>query len=225
MRLIRSRKHYNESIDKPASAKSGAMEPMTVAVLPSLNQVQMVNGDVRTIQTNRTWGQFRSLKQGFENTRGVRLAYYKGTIEILMLGLNHELFKSIIGFLIEAFLFHQKIEFTPTGSATQEKDGIVSAEADESYEIQGFRLAIEVDFTHGSISKLERYAVLGTNEVWIWEDGLLDIYWLDGDEYHKADRSQIPALAPIDRSLMSDCILIGETSRIQAGEKLLSSVR
>jgi Uma2 family endonuclease len=201
------------------------MEPMTVAVLPSLNQVQMVNGDVRTIQTNRTWGQFRSLKQGFENTRGVRLAYYKGTIEILMLGLNHELFKSIIGFLIEAFLFHQKIEFTPTGSATQEKDGIVSAEADESYEIQGFRLAIEVDFTHGSISKLERYAVLGTNEVWIWEDGLLDIYWLDGDEYHKADRSQIPALAPIDRSLMSDCILIGETSRIQAGEKLLSSVR
>jgi hypothetical protein len=69
---------------------------MTVAVLPSLNQVQMVNGDVRTIQTNRTWGQFRSLKQGFENTRGVRLAYYKGTIEILMLGLNHELFKSII---------------------------------------------------------------------------------------------------------------------------------
>jgi Uma2 family endonuclease len=201
------------------------MEPMTVAVLPSLNQVQMVNGDVRTIQTNRTWGQFRSLKQGFENTRGVRLAYYKGTIEILMLGLNHELFKSIIGFLIEAFLFHQKIEFTPTGSATQEKDGIVSAEADESYEIQGFRLAIEVDFTHGSISKLERYGVLGTNEVWIWEDGLLDIYWLDGDEYHKADRSQIPALAPIDRSLMSDCILIGETSRIQAGEKLLSSVR
>jgi hypothetical protein len=50
----------------------------------------MVNGDVKTIQTNRTWGQFRSLKQGFENTRGVRLAYYNGTIEILMLGLNHE---------------------------------------------------------------------------------------------------------------------------------------
>ena len=200
-------------------------ESMTVALLPSLNQVQMANGDVKTIQTNRTWGQFRSLKQGFENTRGVRLAYYNGTIEILMLGLNHELFKSIIGFLIEAFLFHQKIEFMPTGSATQEKDGIVSAEADESYEIQGFKLAIEVDFTHGFVSKLERYAVLGTDEVWIWEDGVLDIYWLDGDGYRKAGRSRIPALASIDRTLMSECILIGETSRIQAGDKLLSSVQ
>ena len=198
---------------------------MTVAVLPSLNQVQMANGDVKTIQTNRTWRQFTSLKQGFENTRGVRLAYYNGTIEILMLGLNHELFKSIIGFLIETFLFHQRIEFTPTGSATQEKDGIVSAEADESYEIQGFKLAIEVDFTHGSVSKLERYAILGTDEVWIWEDGILDIYWLDGAGYRKADRSQIPALSPINRSLMSKCILIGETSRIQAGDRLLSSVQ
>jgi Uma2 family endonuclease len=197
---------------------------MTVAALPSLNQVQMAEGDVKTIQTNRTWRQFRSLKQGFENTRGVRLAYYKGTIEILMPGLNHELFKSIIGFLIEAFLFHQKIEFMPTGSATQEKEGIVSAEADESYEVEGFRLAIEVDFTHGSVSKLARYAVLGTHEVWIWEDGVLDIYWLDGDGYRKSERSQIPALAPIDRSLMTACILMGETSRIQAGDKLLSSV-
>lgn len=197
---------------------------MTATVIPSLSQVQMANGDVKTIQTNRTWGQFRALKQGFENTRGVKLAYYKGTIEILMPGLNHELFKSIIGFLIEAFLFHQKIEFTPTGSATQEKDGIVSTEADESYEIQGFKLAIEVDFTHGSVSKLARYAVLGTHEVWIWDDGVLDIYWLEGDEYRKADHSQIPVLAPIDRSLMAECILIGETSRIQAGDKLLSSI-
>jgi Uma2 family endonuclease len=196
---------------------------MTATVIPSLSQVQMANGDVKTIQTNRTWGQFRALKQGFENTRGVKLAYYKGTIEILMPGLNHELFKSIIGFLIEAFLFHQKIEFTPTGSATQEKDGIVSTEADESYEIQGFKLAIEVDFTHGSVSKLARYAALETDEVWIWDDGVLDIYWLNGDEYRKADRSQIPVLAPIDRSLMAECILMGETSRIQAGDKLLSS--
>jgi Uma2 family endonuclease len=141
-----------------------------------------------------------------------------------MPGLNHELFKSIIGFLIEAFLFHQKIEFKPTGSTTQEKDGIVSTEADESYEIQGLKLAIEVDFTHGSIPKLARYAVLGTDEVWIWDDGVLNIYWLAGNEYRKADRSQIPALAPIDRSLLSECILMGETSRIQAGNRLLSAI-
>jgi len=196
---------------------------MTVAIKLSPNQVQFSKGDLKTIQRGRTWEQFRYLQRGFENTRGVKLAYYKGTIEILMPGVNHELFKTIIGFLIEAFLFHRRTEFNPTGSATQTKQDIVSTEADESYEIQGFKLAVEIDFTNSSTSKLERYEALGTDEVWIWEDGLLDIYWLQSNGYQKNDRSRIPVLEPIDRALMSECILLGETSRIQAAERLLAT--
>lgn len=194
---------------------------MSVAIQQSPSQGKFANGDFRTVQTNRTWAQFKSLQHGFENARGVRLFYYKGTIEILMPGTPHELFKSVIGFLIEMFLFHHEIEFKPTGSATQEIEGIVSAEADESYEIQGFKLSIEVDFTNSSKSKLERYAVLAVDEVWVWEDGLLEVYWLQTDGYVKAERSQIPALATIDLALLSESILIGEISRIQAGKRLL----
>jgi len=126
-------------------------------------------------------------------------------------------------FLIEAFLFHRRTEFNPTGSATQTKEDIVSTEADESYEIQGFKLAVEIDFTNSSTSKLERYEALATDEVWIWEDGLLDIYWLQPNGYEKNDRSRIPVLEPIDRALMAECILLGETSRIQAAERLLAA--
>jgi Uma2 family endonuclease len=197
--------------------------PMTVANSPSPIRVETGQGDIRTVQWGRTWEQFKHLQQGFENTRGVRLFYYNGTIEILMPGEAHELFKSIIGFLIETFLFNRAIEFKPTGSMTQEKEGIASAEADESYEIEGFKLSIEVNFTSSDVSKLERYQALGVHEIWIWEDGVLAAYHLQSDRHEKVNRSLIPALSPIDLEVLSECILIGETSRITAAKKLLES--
>lgn len=194
---------------------------MTVAQSPSPIRVETGQGDIRTIQWGRTWEQFKHLQKGFENTRGVRLFYYNGTIEILMPGEAHELFKSIIGFLIETFLFNRAIEFKPTGSMTQEKEGIAAAEADESYEIEGFKLAIEVNFTSGDASKLERYGALGVHEVWLWEDGVLTVYHLQSGNPEKVNRSLIPGLASIDLKVLSDCILIGETSRIKAAQTLL----
>ena len=196
---------------------------MTVAKSHSPIRVETAQGDIHTIQWGRTWEQFKHLQKGFENTRGVRLFYYNGTIEILMPGEAHELFKSIIGFLIETFLFNRAIEFKPTGSMTQEKEGIASAEADESYDIEGFKLSIEVNFTSGDISKLERYQALEVQEVWIWEDGVLAVYHLQSGKHEKVSRSLIPALSPIDLNVMSECILIGETSRIKAAKTLLAS--
>jgi Uma2 family endonuclease len=196
---------------------------MTVTRSHSPIRVEIGRGDVRTIQWGRTWEQFKHLQKGFENTRGVRLFYYNGTIEILMPGEAHELFKSIIGFLIETFLFNRAIEFKPTGSMTQEKEGIASAEADESYEIEGLKLSVEVNFTSGDASKLDRYQALGVHEVWIWEDGVLAVYHLQSGKYETVNRSLIPALAAIDLNLLSECILMGETSRIKAAKKLLES--
>ena len=196
---------------------------MTVTKSSSPIRVETGQGDIRTIQWGRTWEQFQHLQKGFENTRGVRLFYYNSTIEILMPGEAHELFKSIIGFLIETFLFNRAVEFKPTGSMTQEKEGVASAEADESYEIEGLKLSIEVNFTSSDVSKLERYQALGVHEVWIWEDGVLAVYHLQTGRHEKANRSLIPALSTIDLKVLSECILIGETSRIKAAKKLLES--
>jgi Uma2 family endonuclease len=196
---------------------------MTVSIRPSPIQVHTGQGDIRTTQRDRTWEQFKHLQKGFENTRGVRLFYYDGTIEILMLSEAHELFKSVIGFLIEMFLFQRSVEFKPTGSMTQEKEGIAAAEADESYVIDRLKLSIEVNFTSGDDTKLERYKALEVNEVWIWEDGILAVYHLQSGQYEQVDRSLIPALAGLDLKIMAECILLGETSRIQAAQKLLDA--
>ncbi|MEB3293945.1 MAG: Uma2 family endonuclease [Synechococcales bacterium] len=168
------------------------------------------------IVTGGTWNHFQLLRQGFENSRVVRLFYYDGTIEIIMPGRAHELFKRLIGLMIEAFLLDREIEFTPTGSMTQELAEVAAAEADESYEIGDFRLSIEVTVTSGNSSKLKIYQALEVNEVWFWEDGMITMYHLVNGDYVKVDRSLIPELVTIDREVLARCVLIGETSRVQA---------
>ena len=133
-----------------------------------------------------------------------------------MPGKPHELFKTVIGMLIEAFLLDREIEFEPTGSMTQEIEGVASAEADESYQIGASRLTIEVNFTSGNVTKLERYQALGVDEVWLWEDAVLQVYHLQEKGYQQVSRSCIPALETIDLTVLSTCILMGETSRVQA---------
>ncbi len=197
-----------------ATRTSSSLVPRGSAI-----EVTIGKGDVRTIQRGKTWAQFEYLQQGFENTRGVKLFYYNGNIEILMPGAAHELFKKIIAILIELFLLDRKIEFEPTGSMTQKHEGAAAAEADESYEIQGAKLCVEVNFTSGDESKLQCYQELRVDEVWFWNDGVLAVYSLQTNGYQKVTRSQIPALAAIDLAIMAQCIIIGETSRIEAVER------
>lgn len=166
------------------------------------------------------WEKFKLIQQALEDSPGVRLAYYEGTIEILMPGEDHEFFKSIIGFLIELFLVERGVEFIPAGSMTQEREGTASAQADESYWIEQKKavpdLSIEVVFTSGGTSKLARYQALGVPEVWFWEDGLFTLYHLHQDGYERVDRSELPGLSQLDITLLSACVLIAQRSRVEA---------
>jgi len=176
--------------------------------------------DQRIVLHDRTWEQFKLIELGFEGSPGVRLFYYKNTIEILMPGVDHEFFKTIIGFLIELFLVEKGIEFIPAGSMTQERQGTASAQADESYWVGQKRLvpdlSIEVVFTSGGSNKLERYKALGVSEVWFWEDGLFTLHHLREHSYERIYRSELPGLTDLDIDLLSRCVLIAQTSRVEA---------
>ena len=172
--------------------------------------------DRQIVQHGRTWQQFKFIQAGFANSPGVRLFYYKGTVEILSVGPEHEIFKTIIGLLIETFFVEKGIEFTPTGSMTQEREGEASAQADESYCLGELKpvpdLSIEVVFTSGGPNKLERYKALGVPEVWFWEDGLLTLHHLREEGYERISRSEV--LPDLDIDLLTRCVLI--TSRVEA---------
>lgn len=176
--------------------------------------------DQRIVYYGRSWEQFKFIQKGFEDAAGVRLFYHNGTIEILMPGREHEFFKKLIGLLIELFLYEKRIEFYPTGSMTQEKVGEASAQPDDSYCIGESKaipdLAIEVTVTSGGISKLPRYQALGVPEVWFWEDGLFSLYCLRSEGYDRVMKSEIPAFATLDFELLTRCVLMAQTSRLDA---------
>jgi Uma2 family endonuclease len=186
---------------------------MTLATSP-------LTTDQRLVLAGRTWEQFKLIQAGFEDFPGSRLFYYNGTIEILMPGRDHEVFKGIIALLLGIFFEEVGVEFEPTGSMTQEREGMASAQADESYCIGASKpipdLSIEVVFTSGGPNKLQRYQALGVPEVWFWQDGAFTLYRLRESGYERIDQSQILELATLDFELLTRCVLMGETSRLDA---------
>lgn len=180
------------------------------------------------IQSDRTWEQFKHIQKGLEGSPGVRLTFYDGIVEIFMPGQAHEIFKKIIGFLLEMFFFKKQINVVPTGSVTQEQEGEVSAQADESYCFGAAKpipdLSIEVIFTSGSAAKLKRYQALGVPEVWLWQDGLFTLHRLGDGGYVQIEHSQIPELAKLDLELLTRCVLMGETNWLGAATEFRKGI-
>ncbi|MFG6103081.1 Uma2 family endonuclease [Leptothoe sp. EHU-05/26/07-4] len=179
--------------------------------------------DQQIVYSGISWSKFQLIRSGFADSPGIRLAYYDKTIEILMPGREHEMFSRLIGFLIGLFCLEKGIEFEPTGSMTHEREGEVSAQADESYCFGDSKLTpdlvIEVVFTSGGLSKLSRYRALGISEVWFWQDGVFSLYRLKNGDYVQIPCSEIPELSGLDIDVLTRCVLMGQTSRLDAANE------
>jgi hypothetical protein len=63
---------------------------------------------------------------------------------------------------------------------------------------------------------MQRDKILGVSEVWFWQDGLLTLHRLRGDRCDRIYRSEIPELADLDLDLLARCVLVAQTSRLEA---------
>lgn len=196
-----------------------------IAIAPSSQQEQ----DQRLVYEGITWEQFKLIQAGFAESNRIRLFYYNNTLEILMPGRPHEFCKSIIGMLIEMYCVDLGIEFEPLGSTTQECEEEVSAEPDESYCFGESKpipdLVIEVVFTSGGPKKLKRYLALGIPEVWFWKDNVLSLYHLREGNYESIPRSEIPEIANLDIELLTRCVAIAQTSRLEAANTFRAALK
>ncbi len=185
--------------------------------------------DTYVYLSNKTWDEFKLLEQLFEENRGVRLAYFQGTIELLMPGQDHEIFAEIIALLISTYCFEKEIEFIPCGAMTQQKEEEASAQADKSYCFSQRKpipeLSIEVTFTSGGPSKLARYQALGVAEVWFWEDGVFALYHLRTAGYERIQQSELRELRELDMKLLARCVLIGDTSVLRARQEFRNGLK
>lgn len=163
------------------------------------------------------WQQFKTMQSLLLQQSRIKVCYLDGVIELMTLGEEHESIKTMIGFLIEFYFFHQGIEFIPVGSATRESEiRGVSFEPDESYYIGEKKdnpdLAIEVNITSGSVKKLEKYQRFGIKEVWIWQENKFSLYGLENNEYQQIFQSKL--LPELNFKLLENCVLM--SSKLEA---------
>ncbi len=165
------------------------------------------------VLSNISWQTYQSILKDWGDERKSRLAYNQGKLEIQMPSEVHEITKAFLETIISAIIFELDIDFKATGSVTLDrKDLERGAEPDASYyfknayKVRGRHidlekqpppdLAIEVDITHPSTSKLPIYAALGIPELWIYDGEELCIHHLINKQYLKVENSlTFPALS------------------------------
>jgi Uma2 family endonuclease len=178
-----------------------------------------------TLPGDYTWEQFEALEALMADAPGLRITYLDGCVEFMTLSEQHEMIKSILGFLIEFYFCEMNMRVIPVGSATRrDRRKDVSFEPDESYYIGEKKehpdLAVEVAITSGDARKLAKYQRLKIAEVWIWSNNQLAIYRLQGDDYQQVIRSEF--LPDLDLDLLVRCVLM--PSIIEARNEFIQGI-
>jgi Uma2 family endonuclease len=168
------------------------------------------NADSIIILHDVTWEDYERLLEIRGDKSVPRINYLEGELEITSPSRDHEQIKSFIGSLLVIWCIDRGIEVTPFGSWTlKEQKQDRGAEADECY-IFGTEprerphLAIEVEWTRGSIDKLRIYEKLGVDEVWTWRRGVIQVYVLAGETFAKVERSRL--LPDLDLGILTSML-------------------
>ncbi len=145
-----------------------------------------------------------------------RIAYLDGVLQLMTTGLRHELLKTLLGRLVEAYGDERNIELVGAGNATFRKRAKrAGVEPDECYwrgtPTEVPELAIEIVQTSSGIDKLEIYRRLGVREVWFWIDDAFAVYRLAGERYRKHTTSV--ALRGIDLEHIAELLRTTEPDR------------
>ncbi|HUR80001.1 MAG TPA: Uma2 family endonuclease [Thermoanaerobaculia bacterium] len=167
--------------------------------------------DQRVILNGIDWWQFETFLAIRGDRAGVRVTYLEGELEIMSPSRTHEMVKTMIARLLEAYADEKGFIFEGYGSLTMRNaPKLRGIEPDECYAVGAAKespdLAVEVLWTHGGIDKLEVYRGLGVREVWIWKKNDLKAYALRGGAYVEIPQSEvIPGLSPAFIGEFLDC--------------------
>ncbi len=188
---------------------------------PALREYDGVADHDHMVQLHEvSWADYEHLLAMRGDHSAPRYTYLQGELEIMSPSKSHESIKSILGRLVEVYCLERGIEFLAVGSWTIKNQEVARGiEPDECYvfgeeiaaDAQGPDLAIEVIWTSGGIKKLEVYRKLGVAEVWIWKEGELTAYGLDGETYEPLRKSRV--LAGIDLKDLEGLVESPTTSR------------
>ena len=164
-----------------------------------------------------TWEDYEALKSS--KYKKYLISYLDNEITIMSPGRNHERITEIIKILIVAYCRKFSIACFPFGSTRLEEKGLEGKEPDCAYAFIQDKdspdLAVEVNYTSGSIKDLTKYKYLKIKEVWLWENQTIKFYILNNNSYTEIDNSiHLPnvqsskIINSINRGLTDDVIAI-----------------
>jgi Uma2 family endonuclease len=200
--------------------------------MPMVTVLKVESSIEHVLLRDISWETFESLIQELESQPSKRLTYDHGLLEIWMLLPPHESFKRWLGRIVETLTEEMGCEIRSLSSTTwRRKDLKKGVEADECYYIQNEAvipgrmdldltidpppdLAIEVDMTNLSLSRLPIYSALGVPEVWRFDGEKVQVLKLQSGEYVEMERSIVlPLVTPeVLQEFLTQVQTMGETS-------------
>ena len=155
--------------------------------------------DERVILYGISWDQYLTISDALPDHAGLRMTYLDGALEIMTTGRSHELRKTVLARLVEAYADFMEIDMNGFGNATYRKKAKKRGlEPDESYVFSDMEdddpevpeLAIEIAWSRGGLPKLEVYRGLEVPEVWLYHrEGHVSVHRLVGGRYEERKRS------------------------------------
>ncbi|MBV8887398.1 MAG: Uma2 family endonuclease [Chroococcidiopsidaceae cyanobacterium CP_BM_RX_35] len=172
-------------------------------------QLQLRQLDVppghRLLLHDISWQKFEAILAELGERRSTRLAYYRGTLEIVAPLPKHEQAKVVIADLLKVLLDELDMDWEPLGSTTFKREDMeFGLEPDDCFYIQNHALmigkerldlsvdpppdlALEIDIT--SKTQLSAYEALQVPEIWRYEKGRLQISVLQDSKYIESQTS------------------------------------
>lgn len=182
----------------------------------------------RVVLYNIGWQQFENLLKDLGDKRAARIAYDRGTLEIMTPLPEHEYYKEVIGIAVQDIAEELELDYESLGSTTWKRESrLAGVEPDNCFYFQNEAairgklefdlnqdpppdLVLEIDLTSKSLNRFPIYARLAVPEIWCYDSGELKIYQLQNGEYQEAQTSlvfpnlavqEIPRLIEQNRSL------------------------
>lgn len=212
------------------------MTAVTPVVKP-VSQIQLAPGSAVTVP-DVSWEEFESILQELGEKRSARLAYSKGTLEIMVPLPEHEVPRDLISDIVKTLLKAQGIRYQPFGSTTFKQENIAGVEPDACFYIQNYQrmigrrrlepddpppdLAIETDVT--SKTTLNAYEAIAVPELWIYDSGKLTIYLLRDGKYTKSDTSPTFPNIPLTQLIPATVERAWQVGSVQALEEFEGAI-
>jgi Uma2 family endonuclease len=206
---------------------------------PKIDFQQPSLGEQRVVLWNISWEGYLQLLEILPQSRGSRLTYDNGVLEITMPLEDHEFARCLIECFVRALVESLDLRIKTMGSTTMNYPQLrKGAEPDNAYYIQNQALVtgrnvdftqdpppdlvIEVDITHTDIQKNAFYAGVGVPEFWRFNGKVWRIYQLQAGVYVEVSAS--PTFPTVPKEWLYEFLKLAKDDEVQAVKALRSWV-